>query len=165
MDLTKCGECAHEVSTSAVACPNCGAPIQRRVPNARRVLFGISGVVPTIGLLGAGFAILISLLLRLGLKEKLVSDTPEDARAAAVANALPAIQELRAGINAAIVCALIGIVVCVFLLRRQQTLILSVILAVAGVAPLVFASNAWWGLGMTVAGVLGLFLRSRIETE
>lgn len=32
MALTKCLECGHEVSTSAAACPNCGAPLKIAAP-------------------------------------------------------------------------------------------------------------------------------------
>jgi RNA polymerase subunit RPABC4/transcription elongation factor Spt4 len=31
MALIKCKECGHEVSTTANACPNCGAPVYRSV--------------------------------------------------------------------------------------------------------------------------------------
>jgi hypothetical protein len=33
MALTKCFECGHEVSTSATACPNCGAPVKSVAPS------------------------------------------------------------------------------------------------------------------------------------
>jgi hypothetical protein len=34
MALTKCFECGHEVSTSAIACPNCGAPVKHAITQA-----------------------------------------------------------------------------------------------------------------------------------
>lgn len=34
MALTKCFECGHEVSTSAIACPNCAAPVQHAITPA-----------------------------------------------------------------------------------------------------------------------------------
>lgn len=54
MALINCRECDHEVSTEATACPNCGAPPQRRKSNKGNIscIHAILIIlVPIVGLL------------------------------------------------------------------------------------------------------------------
>jgi len=44
MALVQCKECGNEVSTSASACPKCGAPVPRQRPKSKALLFVLGGV-------------------------------------------------------------------------------------------------------------------------
>jgi len=72
VSLTPCPECGREVSTQAVACPHCGAPIARARGTS---VFGVIGKVLLV------LIILFALFLIAGLA--LSDTTPEERRAKA----------------------------------------------------------------------------------
>ena len=80
----------------------------------------------------------------------------------AMAMGAPEVGALRMAAHLLILCAIVGGVACVLILLDKGTRTINgFLLIIAGGLPLLVHTNAWFGLPMSVAGVLAFFIKQK----